>query len=77
MVSDRWSDGRSYGCHFLFIVGSGVRRMDVVVFCQKVSIESDKAWSIVIDVVWQVDIIGAMSMLAIIAMFAIASGGPE
>ena len=51
--------------------------MDVAVFCQKVSIESDEAWSIVIDVVWQVDIIGAMCMLALIAMFAIVSGGPE
>ena len=52
VVGDRWSDGRSDGCHFLIIVGSGVRRMDVVVFCQEVSIESDEAWGIIIDVVW-------------------------
>ena len=51
--------------------------MDVVVFCQKVSIKSDEAWGIVFDVVWQVDIIGAMCMLAFIAMFATASGGPK
>ena len=50
--------------------------MDAVAFCQKASIESDEAWGIVIDVVWQVDIIGAMCMLALIATFAI-SCGPE
>ena len=51
--------------------------MDAVVFCQKASVESDEVWGIVIDVVWQIDSIAAMCMLATIAMLAIASGGTE
>ena len=51
--------------------------MDAVVLSQKMSVEPDEAWGILIDVVWQVNIIWAMCKLAIITMFAFASGGPE
>ena len=51
--------------------------MSAVVFCQKSISESDEALGAVIDVVWQVDITWAMCMFALVAMFAIASGGPE
>ena len=51
--------------------------MDVVVFCQEVSVEPDEAWGIFIYVVWQKNIIWAMCMLAFITMLALSSGGPE